>query len=136
VVYDFVRKLYADPTALRIFGDGSQSKSYIHVDDVLDALLLFGDDWSGFDVFNVGTDEYVTVREIADMVVEQLGLADVTYEFTGGARGWRGDVPIVRFSTDKIRALGWRNRRSTREALLDSIAAGRVEARPGITSSA
>jgi UDP-glucose 4-epimerase len=62
------------------------------------------------------------VKEIADLVVEQLGLGDVRYRFTGGRRGWKGDVPVVRFDTTRIRALGWANRRSSTEALLDSIA--------------
>ncbi|HWI73801.1 MAG TPA: NAD-dependent dehydratase, partial [Baekduia sp.] len=65
----------------------------------------------------------VTVEQIADLCCERLGLDpdDVTYEFTGGTRGWKGDVPIVRFSSDKLRALGWSNAYTSREALIDSI---------------
>jgi UDP-glucose 4-epimerase len=122
VTYDFVRRLLDNPTELRILGDGTQSKSYIHVRDVCDAMLLLErTGWQGFDVFNVGTDDYITVREIADLVVERLGLENVRYEFTGGSRGWKGDVPIVRFETQKIRGLGWSNAMNSREALLDSI---------------
>jgi UDP-glucose 4-epimerase len=122
VTYDFVRRLLEDPTRLTILGDGRQSKSYIHVDDVVDAMLTLADaDGLPFDVFNAGTLDYVTVREIADLCCERLGLADVVYEYTGGSRGWKGDVPVVRFSSDKLRALGWTNRYSSREALIDSI---------------
>jgi UDP-glucose 4-epimerase len=124
VTYDFVRKLRDDPTRLTILGDGQQSKSYIHVDDVLDAMLKMADaDGRPFDVFNAGTLDYVTVEQIADLCCERLGLdpADVAYEFTGGTRGWKGDVPIVRFSSDKLRALGWSNAYTSREALIDSI---------------
>jgi UDP-glucose 4-epimerase len=124
VTYDFVRKLRADPTSLEILGDGTQSKSYIHVSDVVDAMLLVaGQGRRGFEVFNVGTDEYITVTEIADLVVELLGLADVAYRYTGGTRGWKGDVPVVRFSSQRIRARGWHNAYSTRDALADAIRA-------------
>ncbi len=122
VTYDFVRRLREDPTRLTILGDGQQSKSYIHVSDVVDAMLKMADaDGKPFDVFNAGTLDYVTVQEIADLCCERLGLSDVAYEFTGGTRGWKGDVPVVRFSSDKLRALGWTNRYSSREALIDSI---------------
>ena len=130
VTYDFVRRLLADPARLQILGDGNQSKSYIHVSDVVDAMLLVAEQgWEGFDVYNVSTDDYTTVREIADMVVEALGLRGVEYSFTGGERGWKGDVPVVRFDSEKIRARGWRNRLSSSEALADSIAANMAEAR-------
>jgi UDP-glucose 4-epimerase len=129
VTYDFVRKLRADPSRLAILGDGSQSKSYIHVEDVVDAMLLVaGQERSGFEVFNVGTDEYITVTEIADLVVQTMREPDVTYAFTGGDRGWKGDVPVVRFSSERIRERGWRNQFSTRDALLDSIRSNVEEA--------
>jgi UDP-glucose 4-epimerase len=131
VTYDFVRKLRADPSRLTILGDGQQSKSYIHVSDVVDAMLQLGDPGGdAFNVYNAGTLDYVTVEQIADLCCERLGLdpAAVEYEFTGGTRGWKGDVPIVRFSSDKLRALGWENRYTSREALTDSIDHNIVEA--------
>ena len=129
VTYDFVRRLLEDPKRLRIMGDGQQSKSYIHVYDVVDAMLrLLDSDFEGFDVWNAGTEDYVTVQEIADLCCERLGLSDVEYEYTGGARGWKGDVPVVRFNTDKLRELGWANAFSSREALIDSIDHNIVEA--------
>jgi UDP-glucose 4-epimerase len=132
VAYDFVLRLLRDLTQLQILGDGSQSKSYIHVDDVLDAMLfLFDQGWQGFDVFNVATEDYVTVREIADLVVQRLGLSQVEYAFTGGDRGWKGDVPVVRFDTNKIRSCGWANRRTSREALIASIDSLIADARAG-----
>jgi UDP-glucose 4-epimerase len=128
VTYDFVRKLRAQPERLEILGDGGQSKSYIHVDDVVAAMLMLVDrGGEGFEVYNVGTEDYVDVRTIADMVVEELGLTGVEYVFSGGTRGWRGDVPVVRFDTTRIRALGWRNQRSSRDALLASIRANIAE---------
>jgi UDP-glucose 4-epimerase len=130
VGYDFVRRLKNDPTALRILGDGTQKKSYIHVDDVLEAILLVAAKANEpYEVFNVATDDYVTVREIADQAVALAGLRpdEVRYDFTGGDRGWKGDVPIVRFDCSKIKALGWRNRRSSAEALRDAMEAMRKE---------
>jgi UDP-glucose 4-epimerase len=132
VAYDFVLRLLRDPTRLRILGDGTQSKSYIHVDDVLDAMLLLHDrGWQGFDVYNVATEDYVTVREIADLVVRRLGLKGIAYDFTGGPQGWKGDVPVVRFDTRKLRAQGWYNRRSSVEALRHAIDALILDARAG-----
>ena len=126
VGFDFVRKLIEDPTRLEILGDGTQSKSYIHVDDVLNAV--FTAHRAGADpyaVYNVATGDYITVSEIADLAVGALHLdpETVSYEFTGGDRGWRGDVPIVRLNTERIRALGWTNRRSSSEAIEESLAA-------------
>jgi UDP-glucose 4-epimerase len=122
VTYDFIHHLLDDPTTLRVLGDGKQSKSYIHVSDVVAAMLTLTDrGWEGFEVFNVGTGDYVTVTEIADLVVERMGLGGVRYEFTGGARGWKGDVPIVRFRSNKLESLGWRRQRSSVEALLAAI---------------
>jgi UDP-glucose 4-epimerase len=132
VAYDFIRRLLDDPKQLQILGDGTQSKSYIHVEDVLDAMLLIHDQgWSGFDFFNVATEDAVTVREIADLVVDRLGLTGVAYHFTGGDRGWKGDVPVVRFDTRKLRAKGWNNRRTSREALMAAIDAIIGDAKAG-----
>ena len=130
VGYDFIRRLSVDPTRLRILGDGTQKKSYIHVEDVLEALFVVADQTTvRYDVFNVATDDYITVLEIAKLAAEVAGLngREVKFEFTGGDRGWKGDVPIVRFDCSKIKALGWRNSRSSAEALRDSIDAMRKE---------
>ena len=130
VGYDFIRRLKADPTRLRILGDGTQKKSYIHVEDVLEAISVVADKTTvRYDVFNVATDDYITVLEIAKLAAEVAGLdqREVKFEFTGGDRGWKGDVPIVRFDCSKIKALGWRNRRSSAEALTDAMKAMRRE---------
>src|SRR5438046_1763225 len=134
VGFDFLRQLLASPERLRILGDGTQSKSYIHVRDVIDAVLLAFECATGpFDAFNVATGDYITVREIADLAVECTGLAPggTQYEFTGGDRGWKGDVPIVRLDTSRIRRLGWSNRLSSREALRQSMLAMLEDARTG-----
>jgi UDP-glucose 4-epimerase len=134
VGFDFVRKLLADPERLEILGDGSQSKSYIHVEDVVAAVLLADEmESERYAVYNVGTGDYITVKEIADLAVDCLGLdpGRVTYHFSGGDRGWKGDVPIIRFATERIRALGWECRRSSKEALRASILDMLSDARHG-----
>ena len=105
-------------------GDGSQSKSYIHIDDVVSAVLTANAAADkSFDVFNVATGDYITVREIADLAVETMGLptGSVEYKFAGGPRGWKGDVPIVRLDTTRIRALGWQCKRTSRQALSEAM---------------
>jgi len=124
VGYDFIRKLKADPRRLDILGDGSQSKPYIHVDEIIDAVLLADDNSdTGFNVFNVAPDDAVTVREIADMAVAAMGLAQNTVElrFGPGSRGWKGDVPVVRLDCSRIRSLGWSPRWNAREAVEQSL---------------
>ena len=126
VGYDFIRRLNDDPSKLRILGDGKQSKSYIHVVDVIAAMFLVNEKCTaGFDVFNVATDDYITVNDIADIAVHALGLnlSDVRYEYTGGDRGWKGDVPLVRFDVTRIKSLGWRAQRSSAEAVTHSVRA-------------
>lgn len=109
VGYDFIRSLLKNKTCLRILGDGNQSKSYIYIDDVVKAVLLASEKQNTvYEAYNVATGDYITVREIAEIITECMGLKHkVNFEFTGGDRGWNGDVPIIRLQIDKIRALGW-----------------------------
>jgi UDP-glucose 4-epimerase len=125
VGFDFLRQLLKNPRKLRILGDGTQSKSYIHVHDIVDAVLLGAErSTTPFAVYNVATD-YITVTEIGALAAECAGLnpKEVAFEYTGGSRGWKGDIPIVRINADRIRQLGWKCRRGSREALRDSMMA-------------
>jgi UDP-glucose 4-epimerase len=134
VGFDFIRRLMEDPTRLRILGDGQQSKSYIHVDDVVEAVLhaarLATEE---FAVFNVATGDYVTVTEIAELAMDVIGLlaGSTQFDYTGGDRGWKGDVPVVRINTDRIRALGWKNVRTGPQALRASMESMLADARDG-----
>jgi UDP-glucose 4-epimerase len=124
VAYDFIRRLKAQPGHLDILGDGTQSKSYVHVSDIVAAVMLAHRTAKGpFEAFNVGTATALTVTEIADLACEILGLKGVEYRYGGGNRGWKGDVPVVRIATDKIRALGWTCQHDTRQAVRKSIEA-------------
>jgi UDP-glucose 4-epimerase len=134
VGFDFVGRLVDDPTRLRILGDGSQSKSYVDVADVIDAVLLVaGASAEPFRTFNVATGDYITVSEIADLATEAVGLrpGETAYQYTGGSKGWKGDVPVVRLDTSRIRGMGWQNRLNSREALLASMQAMLPLARSG-----
>ncbi|HWM23649.1 MAG TPA: NAD-dependent epimerase/dehydratase family protein [Chthoniobacterales bacterium] len=130
VGHDFMRRLKLDSTRLEILGDGSQRKSYIHIDDVLTAIATADAATDGcYDVFNVATADDITVRAIADLAVRISGIepSSVRYEFKGGDRGWKGDVPVVRFDCSKIKALGWQCRRNSTEAVSAALAAMRKE---------
>jgi UDP-glucose 4-epimerase len=122
VGYDFINKLRKNPKELAILGDGTQSKSYIHVSDVIDAMLfVYKKSTDRINVFNVATDDYIDVNTIAEVVIEEMDLEDVTLRYAGGDRGWKGDVPVVRFNLDKIHRLGWQAKFNSKEALRKSI---------------
>jgi UDP-glucose 4-epimerase len=128
VGYDFIRRLRQDSSQLRILGDGTQLKSYIYVDDVIDAMLLVYENSKSesavcFDVFNVATDDYITVTDIAYIATDIAGLSkeSVNYQYTGGDRGWKGDVPKVLFDLSKIKKLGWRASKTSFQAIEGSI---------------
>ncbi|MFQ5827707.1 MAG: NAD-dependent epimerase/dehydratase family protein [Candidatus Methylomirabilia bacterium] len=122
VAYDFIRKLRRDPHHLEILGDGTQSKSYIHVSDIVSAIQhVFRPVPNRFNYYNVATDDYLDVLTIAQLVIEAMGLSDVTLRFTGGKRGWKGDVPVVRLDLQKIHASGWRASLSSREAMQRAV---------------
>ena len=123
VGFDFVRRLRSDPSRLRILGDGKQSKTYLHVSDVIDAVLAaFAQVRNGFAVFNVGTGDSITVTEIAEIAVQCLTLdPKPSFEYTGGERGWQGDVPVVRLDTRKLRSLGWEPMLNSRQAIYLSL---------------
>ena len=132
VGFDFLRRLRADPTELRILGDGTQSKSYVYVDDIVDAVMLAAArEPAAYRVYNVATGDHITVTDIANIVCETLGLTDVPYVYSGGPRGWKGDVPVVRLDTSRIRALGWSNRLTSAEAIRCAVEAMLREDRDG-----
>ena len=125
VADDFVLKLTRTPNLLKIMGDGTQSKPYIHVTDVINAFMTIveggGVDKVGYEYYNVASTDFLTVNEIADLVCEQMGLKNVKYEYSGGSRGWKADVPLYRLNTAKIRSKGWSNKFDSRDAILDAV---------------
>ena len=128
VVVDFVGWLRGSPGELVILGDGTQRKSYIHVYDAVDATLhlleTFRRGGGDYDVYNVGSGDWIAAREIADMVVEEMGLGDVRYVYRPGTRdgrGWPGDVKAMLLDISKLRGTGWRPRWNSREAVRKTI---------------
>ncbi len=134
VGFDFLRQLLKDPVRLRILGDGTQSKSYVHISDVVNAVFVAKErSDQRFAIYNVATGDYITVKEIASLAVECAGIPEeqVRFEFTGGDRGWKGDVPVMRLNTERIRKLGWDCRMQTREALRRAMTAVLEDLRNG-----
>ena len=117
VIVDFIDKLLSDPETLEIKGDGRQEKSYMSIDSCVDAMLhVVGEAAADRAVYNLGTRTTTSVITIADIVSETMNL-EPDYEFTGGDRGWTGDVPKMRLSIEKLRSLGWEPEESSDEAV-------------------
>jgi UDP-glucose 4-epimerase len=122
VTYDFVKKLKANPKQLEILGDGTARKSYLHVEDCVDGFFLgFGKATGRTNLFNLGHEEYVNVKKMADIVTSEMGLKEVKYNFTGGERGWVGDSPLVHLDTGRMRALGWKPKISIEETVRRTV---------------
>ncbi|RZN34779.1 MAG: NAD-dependent epimerase/dehydratase family protein [Methanophagales archaeon ANME-1-THS] len=117
VIYDFIHKLRSNPRELEILGDGTQSKSYIYVDDCIDAMFagLKADDKRVY-ILNIGTRDMIPVHRIAAIVCEEMHISS-TFKFTGGKRGWKGDVPIMLLDASKLNKLGWNQRYTSDEAV-------------------
>jgi len=124
VIYDFVQKLRRNPEMLEILGDGTQTKSYLHVNDCIDAILLGLERSSEqIEIFNVGSDDQVDVKTIAQIIIEEMGLKDVKLTFTGGVdggRGWKGDVKNMLLDTTKLKTLGWRPKLNSKQAVREA----------------
>ena len=124
---DFLRNLLLDSSELNILGDGNQSKSYIHVTDLIDAVLFASDKTASiFDIYNVTNDDQISVRDIAGLCLKILNLnkLQVRLNFGSGDRGWAGDVPIVILDSNKLKELGWKykwNSIQSMELALESI---------------
>ena len=117
VIPDFVQKLQADPEELEILGDGRQEKSYLHVTDCVDAMCHVVEHGErDLNTYNLGSRTTTSVTRIADIVADEMGL-DPEYSYTGGDRGWTGDVPKMRLSVEKLSALGWEPPASSDDAV-------------------
>ena len=119
VVYDFVKKLRNNPKELEILGNGTQCKPYIYVTDLVNAIVKLTEQFEpGVDVFNISVmSEGTNVTHIAEIVVDVLGLSDVEFKYTGGDRGWKGDVPRFKYDISKVLATGWKPEYTSDEAV-------------------
>jgi UDP-glucose 4-epimerase len=124
IISDFIRKLTENPHELEILGDGTQRKSYLLVDECVDAMLYAArSSREQFNVYNIGSEDWIDVRSIADIICREMGLTDVHYRFTGGSRGWIGDVPKMQLSIAKLKDLGWSPHRSSYASVSEAVRA-------------
>jgi UDP-glucose 4-epimerase len=121
-VFDFYRRLRANPAELRVLGNGRQRKSYLYVHDCIDAMLIAIEKAADrVNIFNLGTDEYCEVNDSIGWITGHLGI-DPVKTYTGGERGWVGDSPFIFLDTAKIRSLGWKPKLTIREGVLETLA--------------
>jgi UDP-glucose 4-epimerase len=139
-IWDFEHKLLKNPAELEILGNGKQSKDYLSVGDCVDGIMLgYQKSSKPVNIFNLGLQEQTTVDELADIVIEEMGLSGVRKRYTGGVRGWIGDNPVVCLSIKKIQELGWRPKSSPEEIIrqtarwtLQELGGGRGTAKSGL----
>lgn len=122
VIVDFINKLRKNPKELEILGDGKQRKPYLYVTECVDGIMHgFTHAEEEINVFNLGVDSVTEVTRIGELVVEEMGLENVTFTYTGGKRGWKGDVPHFQFDINKIKKLGWEANLSSDETVRKAI---------------
>ena len=124
VIFDFIKKLRKNPNELEVLGNGEQCKPYIYVKDLVDGIRFVIDHAKErFNVYNLGPESRTKVKEIAAMVIEEMGL-HATIRYTGGDRGWVGDVPEFTYDVSKVNKLGWKDNRSSNDAVRLAIQRG------------
>ncbi len=117
-IWDFEHKLIKNPKELEILGDGKQSKDYLYVKDCAEGILLgYKKSSASINIFNLGLQEQTTVDELASIVIDEMGLANVKRKYTGGPRGWIGDNPVVYLQVEKIKNLGWKPKMSPKDTI-------------------
>ncbi len=120
VIFDFIKKLKNNPDELEILGDGEQNKSYIYIDDCIDAMFYGLREDKAVNIFNIGSEDQIRVKRIAEIVSKNMGLNPV-FKFTGGKRGWKGDVPVMLLSIGRLKKLGWRPKYNSEEAVKRAV---------------
>jgi UDP-glucose 4-epimerase len=120
-VFDFYKQILAHPDTLRVLGDGKQRKSYLYVQDCLDAMLLaLAKAGDKVNIFNLGTDEYCQVDDSINWICQYLAVSPERL-YSGGERGWVGDSPFIFLDTSRICSLGWRPKLSIREGVIRTL---------------
>jgi UDP-glucose 4-epimerase len=117
VITDFIRKLKENPAELEILGDGKQVKSYLEVHECIAAMLFALRARETVNIFNIGSEDWIDVRSIAEIVAEEMHLPEVKFRFTGGERGWVGDVPKMQLSLERIKSRRWKPELGSRESV-------------------
>jgi len=121
VIHDFVRKLRKNPKQLEILGDGTQNKSYLYIDDCINAIeIAYKTARDQVEIYNVGSEDQIPVTKIANIIAEEMGLHNVKFTCTGGVdggRGWKGDVKNMQLDITKIKTLGWKPKHNSKQAV-------------------
>ncbi len=120
VIYDFIMKLMRNPKELLILGNGEQNKSYIYISDCIDAMFYGLNSDDSINIFNIGSEDQIKVRRIAEIVCEEMGL-NPRFRFTGGIRGWKGDVPVMLLSIEKLKSMGWKPKYNSEQAVRKAV---------------
>jgi UDP-glucose 4-epimerase len=124
VINDFIHKLVENPAELEILGDGKQTKSYLEVHECVAAMLFaVGHSRDTVNTLNIGSEDWIDVKSIAEIVVEEMHLPHVKFRFTGGERGWIGDVPKMQLAVDRIKVLRWKPQVGSRESVRIAVRA-------------
>jgi len=119
IIFDFINKLRVNPKALEILGDGQQRKSYIHVSDCIDGILFAVKNSNEMaNIFNIGSKDTINSTQIGELIVNEMELQDVKFTYTGGTRGWKGDVPKMLLSIDKLHKLGWNPSHNSKSSVI------------------
>ena len=125
VIHDFIQKLRNNPKQLMILGDGNQNKSYLYINDCINAVLtVLETSQNDIEIFNVGSEDRIAVHKIAKMVTEEMGLHNTVFLFDGGVdggRGWKGDVKSMLLDISKLKAKGWKPKYNSERAVKRTI---------------
>ena len=124
VIIDFIKKLKTNPSELEILGDGTQTKSYLYIDDCIDAIIKAYESAEGpVTIYNIGSEDQTNVNDIAKIVIEEMGLKGVKLKFSGGVnggRGWIGDVKNMLLDISKLKSLGWKPKLNSEQAVRET----------------
>lgn len=124
IIVDFIEKLRKDPDELEILGDGKQSKSYLHVKECVDAMMFsVSNSDREVNIFNIGSEDATNPTRIGEIIVEEMGLDNVKFNYTGGSRGWKGDVPKMMLSINILKELGWKNEWGSQKSVRETVRA-------------
>lgn len=122
IIVDFIEKLRKTPESLEILGDGKQNKSYIHVSECVDAIMYVWNHGSEMvNIYNIGSNDTITATGIGEIIVQEMGLEDVEFMYTGGSRGWVGDVPKMMLSIEKLKSIGWEPTYNSEKSIRDAV---------------
>ncbi|WMW22224.1 NAD-dependent epimerase/dehydratase family protein [Methanolobus mangrovi] len=121
IIVDFIQKLRDNPHQLEILGDGRQSKSYLHVSECIKAIIFaINNSNEAVNIFNVGSEDTINATEIGEIIVEEMGLENIDITYTGGKRGWKGDVPRMLLGIDRLKFAGWKPEYSSKRSVKET----------------